>query len=155
MSITDRGRPVVSCSEWHEDGTARENDRGSDLTATVPARAMGEARPGRHKLVGSPPQQGAAALTLTAGSWLNPRWRDCALCLRGLWVVLVADVVNGERLVRDEQEGAVLILGSPVLHDSALREPYEASGRILTLVGVEGAFEHIDAVGARVAARGS
>jgi hypothetical protein len=70
--VVDRGEPEVSCSEWHEDGTARENDRGSDLTATVPARAMGEARPDRHKLVGSPPQQGAAALTLTACSWLNP-----------------------------------------------------------------------------------
>jgi hypothetical protein len=26
VSITDRGRPVVSCSEWHEDGTAGEHD---------------------------------------------------------------------------------------------------------------------------------
>jgi hypothetical protein len=36
-------------SEWHGDGTAREDERGSGLAAIVPARAMGEARPGRHE----------------------------------------------------------------------------------------------------------
>ena len=36
--------------EWHGDGTTGEDDRGSGLRATAPARAMGEARPGRHEL---------------------------------------------------------------------------------------------------------
>jgi hypothetical protein len=45
--MVDRGEPVASRSEWHGDGTAGEDDRGSGLAATVPARAMGEARPRR------------------------------------------------------------------------------------------------------------
>jgi hypothetical protein len=47
--VVDRGEPDVSCSEWHADGTAGEHDRGAGLVATVHARAMGEARPGRHE----------------------------------------------------------------------------------------------------------
>jgi hypothetical protein len=35
VSVTDRGRPQASCSEWHGDGTAGEDDRGSILVATV------------------------------------------------------------------------------------------------------------------------
>jgi hypothetical protein len=41
--VADRGEPEASCSEWHGDGTAGEDDCGSGLAATVPARAMGEA----------------------------------------------------------------------------------------------------------------
>jgi hypothetical protein len=47
--VADRGEPEASCSEWQGDGTAGEDDRGFDLVATGPARAMGEARPGRHE----------------------------------------------------------------------------------------------------------
>ena len=36
----------ASCSVWHGHGTAGEEDYGSGLLATVPAWAMGEARPG-------------------------------------------------------------------------------------------------------------
>jgi hypothetical protein len=46
VSVADRGRPVASCSEWHGDGTAGEDDRASHLAAVALARAMGEARPG-------------------------------------------------------------------------------------------------------------
>jgi hypothetical protein len=56
VSVVDRGEPVASCSEWHADGTAGENGRGSGLAATVEARAKGEARPRRHGLVGKPPE---------------------------------------------------------------------------------------------------
>ena len=124
------------------------------MAPLAPPRAAGEARPARAEPRWQPSEGGAAALALTAGSWAESRWRGCVLGLRGLWVVLVADVMNGERLVRDEQEGAVLIPGSSMLHDPALREPHKASGRILTLVGVEDAFEYIDTVGARVAVPG-
>jgi hypothetical protein len=48
--VADRGEPEAWCSEWHGDGTAGEDDRGSGLVATGPARAMGEARSGRHEL---------------------------------------------------------------------------------------------------------
>jgi hypothetical protein len=27
VSVVDRGEPEASCSEWHRDGTAGENDR--------------------------------------------------------------------------------------------------------------------------------
>jgi hypothetical protein len=47
--VVDRGEPVASCSEWHEDGTAGEDNRSSGLAVTTPAQAMGEARPGRHE----------------------------------------------------------------------------------------------------------
>jgi hypothetical protein len=43
--VVDRGEPAASCSEWHGDGTAGEDDHGFGLAVTVPARAMGEARP--------------------------------------------------------------------------------------------------------------
>jgi hypothetical protein len=36
-----------------------------------------------------------------------------------------------------------------VLHDPSLGEPDEAAGRVVALVGVERALEHVDAVGAR------
>jgi hypothetical protein len=45
VSVADRGEPEASRSEWHADGTAGEDDCGSGLAATVPARAMGEAGP--------------------------------------------------------------------------------------------------------------
>jgi hypothetical protein len=54
VSVVDREEPVASCSEWHRDGAADENGRGSDLAATVPARAMGEAIQGDTSLVGKP-----------------------------------------------------------------------------------------------------
>jgi hypothetical protein len=47
--MVDRGEPEASRSEWHADGTAGENDRGSGLAATGPAQAMGEACPRRHR----------------------------------------------------------------------------------------------------------
>ena len=47
--------------EWHGEGTTGEDDRGSGLRATAPARAMGEARPGRHELRWQLPEAGAAA----------------------------------------------------------------------------------------------
>jgi hypothetical protein len=40
--VADRDEPVVACSEWHGDGTACEDDRGSGLAVMAPARAMGE-----------------------------------------------------------------------------------------------------------------
>jgi hypothetical protein len=46
VSVVDRGRPVVSCSEWHADGTAGEDDRAQYLIEDAPARPMGEAGPG-------------------------------------------------------------------------------------------------------------
>ena len=66
-------------------------------------------------------------------------------------VVLVADKVDVERLVRDEQERAVFLLGRAVLHDPAFGEPHEAPGRIAALMGAEGAVEDVDAVGAGMA----
>jgi hypothetical protein len=33
VSVVDREGPEVSCSEWHADGTAGENDRASHLVA--------------------------------------------------------------------------------------------------------------------------
>jgi hypothetical protein len=36
--VADRGEPAASCSEWHGDGTAGENDHGSRLAATLPTR---------------------------------------------------------------------------------------------------------------------
>jgi hypothetical protein len=44
--VVDRGEPAASCSEWHGDGTAGEDEPGSGLAAIVtPAQAMGEVRP--------------------------------------------------------------------------------------------------------------
>jgi hypothetical protein len=56
VSVVDRDEPEASCWEWHGDGTAGEDDRASHLAAVAPARAMGEARPRRHELVGKPLQ---------------------------------------------------------------------------------------------------
>jgi hypothetical protein len=47
--VVDRGEPDASCSEWHGDGTAGEDDRASHLVAEAPARPMGEAGPARHE----------------------------------------------------------------------------------------------------------
>jgi hypothetical protein len=49
VSVADRGEPVALGWEWHGDGTAGEHDVGSYLEAVAPARAMGEARPGKHE----------------------------------------------------------------------------------------------------------
>jgi hypothetical protein len=49
VSVVDREEPVASCWEWHADGTAGEDGRGSGLAAMAPAQAMGEARPRRHE----------------------------------------------------------------------------------------------------------
>jgi hypothetical protein len=54
--VVDRQEPEASCSEWHADGTAGENDRGSGLAATVPARVIGEALQGDTSLVGKCPE---------------------------------------------------------------------------------------------------
>jgi hypothetical protein len=43
--VADRGEPEASCSEWHGDGTAGEDDCASQLTAEAPVRPMGETRP--------------------------------------------------------------------------------------------------------------
>jgi hypothetical protein len=63
VSVADRGEPEASRSEWHADGTAGEDDCGSGLAATVPARAMGEAGLGDHEPRGKHPQ-GARQLSL-------------------------------------------------------------------------------------------
>jgi hypothetical protein len=47
LSVADRGEPEASCPAWHGDGTAGEDEHASRLAAVAPARAMGEARPGR------------------------------------------------------------------------------------------------------------
>jgi hypothetical protein len=49
VSVVDRGEPEASCSEWHADGTAGEDDRASHLVEEAPARLMGEAGPGWHE----------------------------------------------------------------------------------------------------------
>jgi hypothetical protein len=54
--VVDRGEPVASCLEWHGDGTAGENDCGSGLAATVPARAMVRPAQGDASLVGKSPK---------------------------------------------------------------------------------------------------
>jgi hypothetical protein len=35
--VVYRGEPEASCSEWHGDGTAAEDDRASHLVAEAPA----------------------------------------------------------------------------------------------------------------------
>jgi hypothetical protein len=57
--VVDRGEPVALCWEWHGDGTAGEDDCGSGLAATVPARAMGEVRPWQHEPRWQPSEGGA------------------------------------------------------------------------------------------------
>jgi hypothetical protein len=49
VSVAERGEPEALRPEWHADGTAGKDERGSGLAATVPARAMGEACPGEHE----------------------------------------------------------------------------------------------------------
>jgi hypothetical protein len=62
--VVDRGEPVAWCSEWHGDGTAGEDDCASHLAAVAPARAMVEARQGRHQPRWQAPK-GARQLSLT------------------------------------------------------------------------------------------
>jgi hypothetical protein len=69
VSVADRGEPVASCSGWHGDGTAGEDNCGSGVAATVPARAMGEARPGQPELVGKLPE---AARQPSSGKIIPP-----------------------------------------------------------------------------------
>jgi hypothetical protein len=47
VAVVDRENPGGFASEWHEDGTAGENDRASGVAAMAPAGAMDETRPGR------------------------------------------------------------------------------------------------------------
>src|SRR3954464_3108292 len=61
-----------------------------------------------------------------------------------------AGVVDAERLVGDEQEHAVGVLGGAVLHDATLGKPHEAAGPVLAPVGAQRAFEHVHAVRAGV-----
>jgi hypothetical protein len=42
-TVSVRGRPVASCSEWHGDGTVGEHDRASHLIVKAQTRAMGAA----------------------------------------------------------------------------------------------------------------
>ena len=56
MSVADRGEPVASFSERHGDDTAGEDDCGSGLVATVPARAMAKPVQGYPSLVGKLPK---------------------------------------------------------------------------------------------------
>ena len=66
MSVADRGEPEASCSEWHGDGTAGEDDRGSHVVAAVSARGDGrDPSTVTTCLVGKPPFGGAAALDST------------------------------------------------------------------------------------------
>src|SRR2546427_3899614 len=60
-----------------------------------------------------------------------------------LFLIRVVDV---ERLVGDEQERAVAILAGAVLHDPALREPYEAAGAECAPMRLECAVEDVNAV---------
>ena len=55
-----------------------------------------------------------------------------------------------EGIVGDEQEGAVPVGRSAMLHDAAFREPDEAAGSESALVRGEAAFKYVDAVGAGV-----
>jgi hypothetical protein len=70
--VVDRGDPEASCSEWHGDGTASEDDAFSHLAMVVPAWAMGEVRPGRHRLVGKRPGRAAASQRRQRSSSFRP-----------------------------------------------------------------------------------
>jgi hypothetical protein len=66
---------------WHASGTAGEHDGGSGLAVTVPARAMGEARPGQREPRWKPPEVvrqiglgGRPPLAVTE-SLTTPGWR--------------------------------------------------------------------------------
>jgi len=60
VSVVDRGEPVASCSEWHGDGTAGEDNRDSGLVITAPAWPMVRPVQGDTSLVGKSPRGGAA-----------------------------------------------------------------------------------------------
>src|SRR5687767_4849337 len=60
------------------------------------------------------------------------------------------DVVDLERLVRDEQDGDVAVVGGAVLHDRALGEPDEAARAEPAGVRDQRPVQDIHAVGARV-----
>jgi hypothetical protein len=64
--VVDRGEPVASCSEWHGDGMAGEDDHASYLVAVAPAHAMGEAIQDDIRLVGKPPRA-ARQVMLSSG----------------------------------------------------------------------------------------
>jgi hypothetical protein len=54
--VVDCGVPEASCSEWHADGTAGEDDRTPHLVVVAPARPMVRPVQGDTSLVGKPPQ---------------------------------------------------------------------------------------------------
>jgi hypothetical protein len=73
VSVVDRRKPLVSCSEWHGDGTAGEDDRASHLIVEAPAWAMGEARPRPPQASWASTRQGARQLALITGA---SKWGD-------------------------------------------------------------------------------
>ena len=79
----------------------------------------------------------------------RPARSDTALRQRSprrLWLAELG-VVNVERLVRDEQEGHVVVLGRAVLHLQPLGEPHEAARAEGTGVRPQNAVEDVHAVG--------
>jgi hypothetical protein len=73
--VADRGEPEASCSEWHGDGTAGEDDRASHLVAEAPARRWVRSVQGDTSLVGR--CRGCACLR----SWPVSRSLDLWPCL--------------------------------------------------------------------------
>ena len=51
-AVADRSEPEASCSAWHADGMAGEDDHAWHLAAKAQARAMGEADHDDTSLVG-------------------------------------------------------------------------------------------------------
>jgi hypothetical protein len=87
--MVDRDEPQALCPEWHGDGTADEDNRGSPLAVMAPARAMGEARPRHHE-----PRWQAAAGGAAAGCrrwWFSVRRRPAMMlgCSQNLLVMRV------------------------------------------------------------------
>jgi hypothetical protein len=81
VSVADRDEPAASCSEWHADGTAGENDCASGLAAM--GRQLGRwARPdqGDTSLVGKGHRAAAAWMT-----GLDPFGRADSLAGRTVW----------------------------------------------------------------------
>jgi hypothetical protein len=118
VSVADRGVPLASCSEWHGDGTAGEDDRASHLAAVAPARAMGEARPGRLQPRWQAPVGARQLLSLTGEMHAGPlgpggrtrflppgggrAWLGgSGLMLHlGLEVIVAEQVIDGNRAIR-------------------------------------------------------
>jgi hypothetical protein len=44
--VVDRGEPAASCSEWHGDGTAGEDEPGSGLAMVAQLRRWARSVPG-------------------------------------------------------------------------------------------------------------